>query len=101
VQKRILRFLNKNIVNALEEPIFPALNKINCSKYRYPRSKASYILRTAENIYLAGHSIQSILKSCNNEKEARSNIVDFAVGIGPNKQVYFCAILDSQRIWQS
>lgn len=79
----------KNISNALEQPIFPSLNKLGSRKYRYPHSKANQIRRTAEQIYLSGNSITKILKGCNDEKDARSKVVSFVVGVGPKQASLF------------
>ena len=54
----------RNILNALEQPIYPSFNVGGGRKYRYPKSKANQIRRTAEQIYLSGNSIKEILQVC-------------------------------------
>ncbi len=79
----------KNIIDALGRPIFPPLTKLGGRKYRYPRSKANQIRRTAERIYLQGYTVKTILQNCNNEKDARIKIVSFVVGVGPKQASLF------------
>ena len=79
----------RDIVDALEQPIFSPMTKRQGRKYRYPKLRANHIRRTAEQIYLSGHSIRSILLSCDNEKDVRSKIVSFAVGVGPKQASLF------------
>lgn len=94
----------QDIINALEQPIFPPMTDKGGRKYRYPKLRANHIRRTAEQIYMSNNSIKNILLNCNAEKTARAEIVSFAIGIGPKQASLFLrnigyaknlAILDS------
>jgi len=94
----------QDIVNALNQRIFPPMTKKGGRKYRYPKLRANHIRRTAEQIYLSNNSIKGIISACNAEKDARAEIVSFCVGIGPKQASLFLrnigyakdlAILDS------
>ena len=57
-------------------------------RYRFPRSKANYIRRTAEQIYGSG-SIKEILVSSIDSLEARRQLINVCVGIGPKQSSMF------------
>ena len=78
-----------NIQSALKKPIPSLLTKAGSLKYRYPKTKANYIRRTGESIYLANFSIRRILTPCIDERIARIKIMSVAVGIGPKQASLF------------
>jgi len=52
-------------------------------KCLYARAKATYIVKTAENLYLeAKTSIKTILKKSENQYEARGKLTELCLGIG-------------------
>lgn len=79
----------RNIQSALEKPIPSPLTKTGSIKYRYPRTKANYIRRTGESIYLTSSSIRRIITPCVDERIARTRIMSVAVGIGPKQASLF------------
>jgi len=79
----------RNIQSALEKPIPSPLTKTGSIRYRYPRTKANYIRRTGESIYLTSSSIIEIITSCVDERIARTKIMSVAVGIGPKQASLF------------
>lgn len=79
----------RNIQSALEKPIPSPLTKTGSIRYRYPRTKANYIRRTGESIYLTSSSIREIITSCVDERIARIRIMSVAVGIGPKQASLF------------
>ena len=79
----------RNIQIALEKPIPSPLTKTGSIKYRYPRTKANYIRRTGESIYLASSSIRRIIAPCVDERFARTSTISMAVGIGPKQASLF------------
>jgi len=102
--KKSERLLEKE----LSMPIFTPFNGNRGRRYRYSKSKASYIVRTALKIYKENNSnLKSLLIECSDEYEARNVIVDNAVGIGYKQaslfltNIYYSenlAILDSHVI---
>jgi N-glycosylase/DNA lyase len=79
----------RNIQTALEKPIPSLSTKTGSIKYRYPRTKANYIRRTGESIYLTSSSIRRIITPCVDERIARTRIMSVAVGIGPKQASLF------------
>ena len=79
----------RNIQSALKKPIPSLLTKTGSLKYRYPKTKANYIRRTGESIYLTSSSIRRIIAPCVDERIARTRIMSVAVGIGPKQASLF------------
>lgn len=109
----------KNIINdpkkfrkifdeELSKPIFPPYNGNKGCRYRYSKSKADYIVRTALKIYKTDNSnLKEFLTSNQDEYETRDSLIENAVGIGYKqaslflRNIYFAqnlAILDSHVI---
>jgi N-glycosylase/DNA lyase len=92
----------------MSRPIFPSYRGNNWCRYRYSRSKAEYIVRTALEIYKKNNSnLKELLMSCQNEYEARNILSEKAIGIGYKqaslflRNIYYSenlAILDSHVI---
>jgi N-glycosylase/DNA lyase len=59
------------------------------SKYRYPKLRANHIRRTADSIYKNHVSINAILEESKDPYEARVNIINTSVGIGPKQASLF------------
>jgi N-glycosylase/DNA lyase len=75
--------------NALSTPIVVYDVKKIIPKYRYPKLRANHIRRSAESITSNFSSLNSILKGSNNSIEARYNLVQATVGIGPKQASLF------------
>lgn len=75
------KFYEDEIYSALSNP---TSNKVMLTKrYPYPRSKASFILRTAVEVYgKSKTSLKKILSSCESETVARCKLVSMCCGIG-------------------
>lgn len=98
--------LAETIAFELSKPIFQPLKKSGEGrKYRYPILRSAQIAKTIDQIYVTGHSMRNLLKSCENIFEARSKLMQVASGIGPKqaslflRNIYYSgedvAILDS------
>lgn len=98
----------RRLEKELSMPIFPPFKGSRGCRYRYSKSKANYIVRTALEIYSSGNSnLKCILVECLDEYEARNVLIDNAVGIGYKqaslflRNIYYSenlAILDSHVI---
>lgn len=99
----------KNMLeNEMSKPIFFPNKENNGCKYRYSKTKADYIVRTALEIYKKNNSnLKEILINCKDEYEARTNLDRNAVGVGYKqaslflRNIYYAknlAILDSHVI---
>jgi N-glycosylase/DNA lyase len=97
IRNRIRRELNKSI--------YPPFSKHRGSKYRYPKSRSKYIVRTGLQIYKKEKlTIKEFLGKNKDGNEARKALVEKCCGIGLKqaslflRNVSFCndlAILDS------
>jgi len=102
--KKLERLLEKE----LSRPIFPPFNGNGGCRYRYSKSKANYIVRTALEIYRENNSnLKCLLIECPDEYKARNVLIDNTVGIGYKqaslflRNIYYSenlAILDSHVI---
>jgi N-glycosylase/DNA lyase len=95
----------ERLYSVLNSPAHPPLRKDGMGRrYRYPRVRASYICRTAKDIYSRGESLKEILESADSATDCRNAIISKAFGIGPKQASLFLrnigyaddlAILDS------
>jgi N-glycosylase/DNA lyase len=84
------RNTKNKIRKELSKPIYPPFSDNIGSKYRYPNSKAQYIVKTAIEIYTKGNlSIRDILIGCNDGIEARNILMEKCFGIGPKQASLF------------
>jgi len=58
-------------------------------RYRFARTRASYISRTVWAIYSDGGSLHKRLSACRTAREARRCIVETGVGVGPKQASLF------------
>ena len=97
--------IENKIRKELNRPIYPPFSRGNGSKYRYPVSRARYIVNAGIQIYKKDNStIKDILKRCHDGLQAREVLMEKCPGIGPKqaslflRNIGFCdslAILDS------
>jgi N-glycosylase/DNA lyase len=97
----------RKILQELSKPIFPpVINNKGC-RYRYPNSKANYIVSTCLKIYEDDSSLRLILESCSGADEAREILTKKCKGIGHKqaslflRNISYCknlAIIDSHVI---
>jgi len=75
--------LENLIVEELSKPIYPPFKNGKGRKFRFPKSRADYIVRTAVNIYKNNNTnIKNILEKCKCSEEARKVLIKNAIGIG-------------------
>jgi len=95
------------ISKELSKPIYPPFVNDKGSKYRYPKSKAEYIVKTCFEIYNNNSSIGQILDISSDAYEARDILIKKCKGIGPKqsslflRNISYCkdlAIIDSHVI---
>jgi len=80
----------QRISDVLSKPIdFQRGCKVRSTqRYRFPRSRANYIRRTAEQVYRSG-SIKEILATSIDSLETRRQLINICVGIGPKQSSLF------------
>lgn len=78
------------ISDVLSEPVYfqHGSSTVISQKYRFPKSRANYIMRTAVQVYRSG-SIKEILESTPNSLVARKQLINICVGIGPKQSSMF------------
>lgn len=82
--------IEKQIFRELNQPIYPPFTQRVGSKYRYPKSKAGFIVSTGHQLYATKHgSIREILQKSINGIEARETLVKNCKGIGPKQASLF------------
>jgi N-glycosylase/DNA lyase len=62
---------------------------LRSSRYRFPVARARQIRQTRQTIYGSGLSLHSILKSAPGAREARTELVARAAGVGPKQASLF------------
>ena len=78
------------IAKELSKAIFPPITKGKGSRYRYPKSKAKYIVTTCIEIYHnSPTTIKKILNNSTNEEQAREILVKKCQGIGVKQASLF------------
>jgi len=97
--------IRNRIRRELDKSIYPPFSKHQGSKYRYPKSRSGYIIRTGLQIYKNEKlTIKEFLRKSDNGTEARNALVKKCCGIGLKqaslflRNISFCndlAILDS------
>jgi len=102
------RSMRNRIRRELNKSIYPPFSNGRGLKYRYPKSRSTYIVRTGLQIYKNENlTIKGVLRECRNGNEARDVIVKKCSGIGLKqaslflRNISFCddlAILDSHVI---
>lgn len=109
LEKRLIiknpRESERKISIELNKSIYPPFRVKRGSKYRYPHSKANYIVTTCLQIYgLETNSIKKMLKESENGLKARERLIESCKGIGPKqaslflRNISYCdslAIIDS------
>jgi len=98
----------KRIMEELSKSIYPPIANGRGCKYRYPKTKTRFIVKTGLEIYRENNSsIKSLLKKCDNAYEAREILINKCMGIGPKqaslflRNISYCndlAIIDSHVI---
>lgn len=97
----------EEIIRELSKPIYPPFVNNKGCKYRYPNSKAEFIVTTCLEIYRDTSSLSHILERCSDAYEARDILIKKCKGIGPKqaslflRNVSYCkdlAIIDSHVI---
>lgn len=74
----------------LQKAIFPPVIKGKCSKYRYPKSKAKFIVMTCIELYQnSSTSIKEILNSAFTDEQIRDILVGKCQGIGVKQASLF------------
>lgn len=82
--------IEKKIFRTLNQPIYPPFTQGVGSKYRYPKSKAEFIVITGNRLYTAKQgSIKEILQKSINGVQARETLVKSCKGIGPKQASLF------------
>jgi len=97
----------EEISRELSKPIYPPFVNNKGCRYRYPNSKAKYIVTTCLEIYSDNSSLRLILDRCSDAYEAREILIKKCMGIGPKqaslflRNISYCenlAIIDSHVI---
>ena len=82
--------IEKKVFRTLNQPIYPPFTKGVGSKYRYPKSKAGFIVITGNQLYATQNgSIKEILQKSTNGIQARQTLVKRCKGIGPKQASLF------------
>jgi N-glycosylase/DNA lyase len=77
------RSMENKIKRELNKSIYPPFSNGMGSKYRYPKSKSQYIIRTGIQIYKNDKAtIKDVLRKCLDGEEARDVLVKKCAGIG-------------------
>ena len=91
----------------LSKPIYPPFVGNRGSRYRYPNTKAKFIVRTCLELYNEESSLGLILERCSGAYEARDILIKKCMGIGPKqaslflRNISYCkdlAIIDSHVV---
>lgn len=78
-----------DIESILKSPVSFFYNEKECiSSFPFPKQRAKYIFRTAQNIY-SHSSILEIIKSSPDAKYMREKLINICIGLGP-KQISMC-----------
>ena len=108
--KKILRESDnaqEKISKELSKPIYPPFANNEGCRYRYPNTKAKFIVKTCLGIYNKDLSLGLILERCSDAYEAREQLIKKCMGIGPKqaslflRNISYCkdlAIIDSHVI---
>jgi len=99
--------VKEKISRELSKPIYPPFVGNKGCRYRYPNSKAKYIVETCLEIYNNKSCLRLILDGCSDAHEAREILIKKCMGIGPKqaslflRNISYCedlAIIDSHVI---
>lgn len=83
-------FVEKKIGTELGRPIYPPFSNNVGSRYRYPKSKSQYILKTATKIYAEDNlRLEDILRESKDGAAARDILIKKCKGIGPKQASLF------------
>ncbi|MEQ4487952.1 MAG: hypothetical protein AAC990_05945 [Dehalococcoides mccartyi] len=77
------------IYDALSFPLLSIEQRGFGRRYPFPKLRANHIRRTIESLYMPGHTINQILATAKDAKDARLRIMSAAVGIGPKQASLF------------
>ncbi len=73
----------RELAYELSRPIFPSSHRNQGCRYRYPRSRSNYIVRTAIAVYRdSSTGLRDVLNDHPDEREAREVIKEKAIGVG-------------------
>lgn len=97
----------EKISEELSKPIYPPFENNEGCRYRYPNTKAKFIVKTCLEVYNEDSSLGLILDRCSDAYGAREILIKKCMGIGPKqaslflRNISYCkdlAIIDSHVI---
>lgn len=81
--------IQEKISKELSKPIYPPFVNNEGCRYRYPNTKAKFIVKTCLEIFNENSSLGLILDRCSNAYEAREILIKKCMGIGPKQASLF------------